>query len=161
MLDDSAVLVESEDVDSGVVVISRPLLMTVENDMVSLRERPLEYDSLAGVFGGHPLEVVDESLLTIGNIWIVLDVFVPDESLYRFAWLALIKHQVVKGSRAFLVAILGAHMHTLPSASTFGSHLPHLVGTGQIGALARSERYKKLSLACWLSPGDGQSHALA
>ena len=90
MLDDFAVAVETEDVDPGVVLVVRPGLVAVEHDVVVLGHGPLDLDPFAWVFRRHALEVVDERLLAVADVWIVLDVDVADVSLDRLGGLALV-----------------------------------------------------------------------
>ena len=49
MLDDLAVLVEAEDVDARVLLVARPGLTAVQDDIVALRECSFELDALARV----------------------------------------------------------------------------------------------------------------
>ena len=53
---------------------SGPLLVAVQDDVVSLRDDPLELDLLARILVRHALEVVDERLLAVGDRRVVLDV---------------------------------------------------------------------------------------
>jgi hypothetical protein len=48
VLDDLAVAVEAEDVDSRVVLATGPALVAVQDDEVALGDRALELDALAG-----------------------------------------------------------------------------------------------------------------
>ena len=67
MLDDLAVVVETEDVHSGVVVVSGPGLAAVQDYMVGVSERTDDFHMLAGIVGSHALEVVDERLLAVAT----------------------------------------------------------------------------------------------
>ncbi len=77
VLDDPAVVVEAEDVDSGVVVVAGPTLVAVQHDQVAFGDGALELDVLAGVLRRHPVEAVDEGLLAIGDLGVVLAVLRP------------------------------------------------------------------------------------
>ena len=57
MLDNPAFIVESEDFDASVFMVTRPSLVTVEDHVVGIRHRPLGSDVLAGVFTTHANEV--------------------------------------------------------------------------------------------------------
>jgi len=61
-------LVQPEDVDAGVVGVAGPALVTVPDDVVALGDSSLELDVLAGILGGHPLEVLDERLLAVADV---------------------------------------------------------------------------------------------
>jgi hypothetical protein len=92
VLDDLPVLVETENINPSIVVIARPLLMTVEYHPVSLRYRPFEMYFLARIPRIHSLEIVNERFLTIADFRIVLDILVADIFLYGFSWSALVEH---------------------------------------------------------------------
>jgi hypothetical protein len=53
MFDDFAVSVAPEDVDPGTTVVSRPLLLVVEDHVVSLPEHALEPDAFHQRFRSH------------------------------------------------------------------------------------------------------------
>jgi hypothetical protein len=55
VLDNFPIAVESKDIDSRVVLLTWPLLVAVQDDVVTISECPFEVDSLARVLGGHPL----------------------------------------------------------------------------------------------------------
>jgi hypothetical protein len=77
VLNELAVLVEPEDVDPGVVMVTRPDLVAVQHDVVALGQGALDLDALAGVLRGHSLEVVNEGLLAVANMRVVLSVGSP------------------------------------------------------------------------------------
>ena len=74
MLNNLALVIEAENVNPRIVVVTWPVLETVEHDKVSFGDRPLELYSLIGIAAGHPLEVLHEGFLTIAHSGIVLDV---------------------------------------------------------------------------------------
>jgi len=74
VLNDLAVLVEPEDVNPGVVTVTRPDLVAMQHDVVALGQGALDLDVLAGVLRGHAFEVVDEGLLAVANKRVVLSV---------------------------------------------------------------------------------------
>src|SRR5215207_8918859 len=49
VLDDLGVVVQTQDVDSGVVLVAWPCLVVAENDEVRIGEPSLELDALGGV----------------------------------------------------------------------------------------------------------------
>jgi len=98
--------------------IAGPLLKAVEDDQVVIGDGSLELDALAGVFGSHPLEVLDEGLLAVGDVWVVLDVLISDVAVDRLAWTTLVEHQVVERHRCLLVLVL---RHHLSMAARMGS----------------------------------------
>ena len=53
------VVVEAEDVDAGIAVITRPRLAEVQHDVAILGDGALEVDALVRVLGCHALEVVE------------------------------------------------------------------------------------------------------
>ena len=60
------------------VSVTGPLLVTMQHDKAVLRDHAPEMHALARILLGHPLEVRDERLLTIGHLWIVLGVDITD-----------------------------------------------------------------------------------
>ena len=78
MFDDLAVVVELEDVHTRPVVITRPLLETVQHDVVAFGDDPLELNPLPWVLLRHASEVLDERLLAVRHAGIVLDVRIAD-----------------------------------------------------------------------------------
>ncbi len=45
--------------------------MAVEDDVIAFCEGPDEVDVLPGVVLGHALEILDERLLAVSNVWVV------------------------------------------------------------------------------------------
>ncbi len=76
-----AVVLQAEDVDTGVVVIAGPDLVAVEHDEVALGDDPLELLALAWILARHAFEVVDEGLLRVPDVRVVLDADVAREPL--------------------------------------------------------------------------------
>jgi hypothetical protein len=105
VLDDLAVLIEAEDVDAGVFVVTGPDLVAMQNHIVVFGYHPLELDALAGIFVSHPDEVVDERLFAVGNLRVVLDVRCPGVPLDGFGGAILVEHEVVELDRVGLVAL--------------------------------------------------------
>jgi hypothetical protein len=90
MLDDPALIVESKDVHSRPVpiLVRRPHLVAVQDDVIAFRKRPHELHALARVFTRHLLEVRDKGRLAIRNMRVVLDVLgagVPGDGVGRLA----------------------------------------------------------------------------
>jgi hypothetical protein len=114
VLNDLALSVDTEDINPSpvLVLVGRPLLMAVENDIVSFRYNPLELHTFARVVLGHPVEVVNEGLFAIRHMRIVLNVCgacIPFDCL---SGSALIEHQVVERNHVSLVTFqrLTAHL---------------------------------------------------
>ena len=117
MLHHLAVVVEVEDVDAGVLLVTGPGLEAVQDDAVALGESPLELDPLAGIADCHPLEVVLEGLLAVPDVRIVLDVVVARVLRDGFCGPALVEHEVVEGRDVGLVAVrVAAHGHSNASS---------------------------------------------
>ena len=74
MLDYTPGVIETENVNTGIVVIPRPALMTVQGNEVALGNGALEHCPFARIFTRHPLEVIDERFHAIAYMGIVLDV---------------------------------------------------------------------------------------
>lgn len=98
MFDHFPFRVESENVDAGILVISGPSLMAVENDVVPFCKRPFNLNMLPWILRSHTLEVIDKCLLAVANLRIVLDVFGTGVVFDRFGWAALVEHHVVEGN---------------------------------------------------------------
>ncbi|SRR5216684_9218785 len=74
MLDDLSVVVESEDLYPGPIVVARPLPKAVRHSIVALRDDPLEGNSLAWILSRHAFKIIDEGLLAVRHGRIVLSV---------------------------------------------------------------------------------------
>jgi hypothetical protein len=107
MLDDFAILVETEDIDARpiFVAIRRSVLITVQYNVVALGDDALEVHAFPGVLLRHTLEIVDERLLPVCYVRIVLEVDITRVPLYRLGGLALVEHQVVEAHHGLLVAL--------------------------------------------------------
>ncbi len=105
MFDDLPILVEPENVDPRIILITGPLLKTVQNYVVSLGDHTFEVNAFAGVLGSHPLEVGDECFLTIAHVRIVLDVDIADIFLDGFAGSAFVKHQGIEALGILLILL--------------------------------------------------------
>jgi hypothetical protein len=107
MLNDLSVVIESEDVDTCpfAIFIGGPELLTMENNVIALGNRPFEIDALSRIFVRHLFEVLDERLFAVRDERIVLDVHVPGISLDGFGRFALIEQEIVERLRSVLVAL--------------------------------------------------------
>ena len=92
MLDDLAFFVEAKNIYPCIIIVARPLLMTMQHNEIALSNYLFEVNPLFRVFRVHSLEVLDESFLAITNFGIVLDVNITDVLIDCFAWLTSIKH---------------------------------------------------------------------
>ena len=77
-------LVEAKDVDAGPVAVAGPVLIAVQHDEVALGNDPPELDPFARILTRHPLEVLDERRLAVGDHRIVLRVGGPRVARDRF-----------------------------------------------------------------------------
>ena len=119
MLDNLSIGVQAKDVDAGPITIVRPVLVAVQNDEVLIGEYSAELHSFSGIRVSHPLEVVDERVLAIGDHRIVLSVRRSYVSSYRFAWLRVVEHQVVEcGDSGFV----GFNAHVVISSAEADYH---------------------------------------
>src|SRR5262245_57377252 len=111
MLDDLALVVEPEDVDSGPfgVGVPGPELPAMQHHVIALRYGALELDLLAGILARHALEVGDERFLAVGDLRVVLDVPRAGEALHRLARPGLVEHQVIERHRVALVSLEPVH----------------------------------------------------
>ena len=96
MFDNLAVIIETKDIDASIVVIARPMLVAVQDNMLPLCKGSLEGHTLTGIVGGHASEVIDERVLAVSDMRIVLDIDRSDIALDRFARPALVEHHVIK-----------------------------------------------------------------
>jgi hypothetical protein len=106
----------------------------VEHDVVALGDRPHELDALARVLGGHAVEVVDEGLLAVSDVWVVLGVSLARISLDRFCRTAVVEHEVVERHHVPLVGLQICHTQSQhrnaarnagPDAPRRTSPIPH------------------------------------
>jgi len=109
VFDDLSPVVEPEDVDPRIIVISRPVLEAVKNDILTLGDHPLDLDPLAGPLARHPLEITDKTVLARRDVRIVLNIVVADIQLDRLFRLALVEHHQVEGDHIRLVAFQNLH----------------------------------------------------
>src|SRR5437868_2670049 len=89
MLNDFPLLIEPKNIDPGPIFITWPLLVTVQDHVVSFGNSALEVHTLARILLCHPYEVRDERLFTVGDTRVMLDIFVPCEAIDRFGRLIL------------------------------------------------------------------------
>jgi hypothetical protein len=113
VFDDSAAVVEAEDVDPGPIMIAGPVLQAMQHDVIALGDDSFELNTLSGIVLPHPREVFDESVLAVRDGGVVLDVDVASLFLDGFVWAALVKHQVVKSGDGGLVLINVGHRRSL------------------------------------------------
>jgi hypothetical protein len=121
MFDDPSPVVEPENIDPRVIVISRPVLEAVKNDIVTLGDSPLDLNSLAGPLARHALEIGDEAVLSRRDVRIVLNIVFTDVSLDGLVRPALVEHHQVEGDHIRLVAFQVLHRDPLPEQTNDGS----------------------------------------
>ena len=81
------------------VPVSRPLLVAMEDDVLTFRYRVFEVDALAGILPGHALEIFNEGLLAVFHVGVVLDICFSRIPFNRLHWFALIQN--MNSSSAF------------------------------------------------------------
>lgn len=96
MFNNFSVVVKTENVDTGIVFIARPLLKAMQHNQVALSQDSLKRHPFPRKLSRHPLEIFDECLLAVTDGRVMLDVFVSNETLDGCSWLRLIKHQIIK-----------------------------------------------------------------
>ena len=105
MFDDFPVVIEAKNINACPIGIPWPLLITVQDHVVSFGNHPLEVDTLAWIVLCHPREVRDEGLLAISNGGIMLDIDLSCVSLDCLGGLTLVEHQIVELCHCLLVAL--------------------------------------------------------
>ena len=141
MLDDLAVLIETEDVDPSPVSITGPFLMAMQHDEVALGDDTLEVDALPGELPRHSLEVLDERVLAVGYFRVVLNVLFARVLLDGLGRTTLIEHQIVELSHHLLVSlcpITHAELHTGFAAQRTGRSAAAALGPGRLALLRGS-----------------------
>src|SRR5688500_3016061 len=105
MLDDLAVVIQSEDVDASPIAVAWPLLVAMQYDVIPFGNHALEVDAFAGIFLRHPRKVCDKRVLAIRYRWVMLNVDISDVARDRFSGLALVEHQVVELHHVLLILL--------------------------------------------------------
>ena len=107
VLDDLATFIEAEDVNARpiLVCVCGPLLVAMQDNKVSFSDGSLEVHALSWVLQRHAFEVLDEGLLSVGNVWVVLGVRITCVALNCFGRVALVEHEFVERHRIPLVAV--------------------------------------------------------
>ena len=77
---------------SRVVMIARPVLEAVKNDILTLGDSPLHLDPLTGPLARHSLEISDEAFLPRRDVRIVLNIVFTDIVLNGLIRFALVEH---------------------------------------------------------------------
>jgi len=103
MFDDFATLIEPEDVDSGIIMVSRPVLEAVQHHEIALRNGALELDAFAGIFARPALDAADKGPLPVANMRVVLDVGNAYALLNGSGGFVLIEYQIVKRRHVLFV----------------------------------------------------------
>jgi len=117
VFNDFAFVIQSEDVNPGVVVVAWPVLEAVKNNKLTLGNGSLDLDAFAWPLAGHSLEISDETVLSRRNVWIMLSVDVADITFDGLEWSTLIEHELVKSDYIFLVAFQSVLQKSLPQRS--------------------------------------------
>jgi hypothetical protein len=68
MLDDLSVVVQPKNIDARPDVVAWPILPAVQNNVIAFGDHALELDALAGIVARSIFEIIDETLLAVGNI---------------------------------------------------------------------------------------------
>ena len=94
VLDDLAVVVQPENVDTRPGMVAWPVLPAVQDDKVAFGDSADEIDALVGELTSCVLKVIDKGLLAIAHARIVLDVFCTNVALDGVTRTRLIEHQI-------------------------------------------------------------------
>lgn len=92
-----AVLIKSKDVDACIILVPRPLLVTMQHNVVLLGYSAPERDLFIWKLGSHALRIVDKSLLSISHVRVMLGIRSTDLFLDGLPRTALVEHQVIEG----------------------------------------------------------------
>src|SRR5438876_4404986 len=105
MDDNLARAIESKNIHASPVpiLVSGPILVAVQDDVVALSKDPFEIHALARVLAGHLLEVRNECDLTVSYTRVMLHILSARVPTNRIAWHALVEHEVVERGRSLLV----------------------------------------------------------
>jgi hypothetical protein len=104
VFDDFAVVIEPKNINACPIGVPWPLLITMQDHIVSFGNHPLKLDTLAWIVLCHLREVRDESLLAISNRGIMLEIGLSCVSLDCLGGLTLIEHQIIELRHRLLVA---------------------------------------------------------
>jgi hypothetical protein len=136
MLDNLAVLVQAKYVHPCPILIAGPLLVTVQDNVISFGDHSFKRHTLSGELSSHSGEVLNECFLAVCHARVVLDVHITGVSLESLSRLALIKHQIVESSYRSFVVVNALHELIL---------LFHTI-TQKQNVLTWPERYRYLSV---------------
>ena len=109
MFHDFTVVIQAENVDPSPNVITRPVLTTVQHNVITFRDDTHELDALARILPRRLLEIRDEPFFAVRYAGIVLDVGSAGIPLDSVARAALVKHQVIERDDVPLVALKVCH----------------------------------------------------
>ena len=127
MFDDFPVVIEPKNINSCPISLTWPLLITVQDHVVSFGNRTLEVDALAWILLCHPREVLNEGFLAISNSGIMLDIHLPCISLNRFGGLTLVEHQIIELHHRLFVAFQLLIQYETPSMLVLLLHEPSFI----------------------------------
>ena len=96
MLQDLSFRIKPEYVDARPFAVTGPLLITMQDDLVTIGNDSLEVNPLFRILSRHALEIFDERFLAVPDPRIVLNVSLARIAFDCFSWLRLIEHQVIK-----------------------------------------------------------------
>lgn len=74
MFYDLAVRIEPENINAGPIPVTRPVLASVQDNVIALRDHALKLDALTRILPRHAGEVFDEGFLTVGDRRVMPDV---------------------------------------------------------------------------------------
>jgi hypothetical protein len=119
-------------------MVAGPVLEAVQDDKLPIVEDALEFNPLPRPLALHPLEIVDEALLTVRDAGVVLNILVASIPFDRFTRATIVEHQVVKGDHIHLVSFNVIHITPRFLRS------PHLLVNGSTSGSRRNPRLRRI-----------------
>jgi hypothetical protein len=74
MFDNLGIIIKAENINASPIAVTWPLLIAVQDDVITLRDYMFRMDALARIFFRHPLKILTESLLAISDCGFMLNV---------------------------------------------------------------------------------------
>ena len=146
MFDHFSVIIESENINSRIIVVTWPMLMAVQYDKVALGNSSDNFHMFARILPCHTFEILNEGLNSIADIRVVLNVRVANKALYCLTRPALVKHECIELFRRSLISFLWIHSFNAEQRSPKGVRLCRLTGRNIIVVVR--DRKGKVEMEC-------------